>query len=101
MSLFVAVPLGSMAAHREDGALPGQNDEAAAVCGERRKGEGHVEIQARVQKCRVVVMGEVVVVYTEPGDLAQEHPEVFAEKLHEGQVHEAGGGTPRLRQERD
>ena len=46
-------------------------------------------------------MGEGVVVRPEPVDLAQEHPEVFAEKLHERQVHEAGGGPPGLRQERD
>ena len=46
-------------------------------------------------------MGEGVVVPAEPGDLAQEHPKVGAEKLHEGQVHQAGCRIAGLRQERD
>jgi hypothetical protein len=83
-------------AHREDGPVPGQDDEATAVGGERKEVEGHVEIQAGVQKRRVVVMGKGVVIPPEPGDLAQEHPKVFAEKLHERQVHEATGGIPGL-----
>ena len=60
-----------------------------------KRAERQVEIQGRVQKVGVVVMGEGVVVRPEPGDLAQEHADVFAEKLHERQVHEAGGRHPR------
>ena len=78
----------------------GQDDEAAAVGGERKEGESHVEIQAGVQKRRVVVMGEGVFVPSEPGGLAQVHRKVWAEKLHEGQVHQAGRRLPGLRQER-
>src|SRR5215831_13425823 len=79
---------------------PGQDDEATAVGGERKEVEGQIEIQAGVQKGGVIVMGEGVVVRSKPGDLAQEHPEVLAEKLHEGQVHQASRPLIGLRQKR-
>jgi hypothetical protein len=46
-------------------------------------------------------MGEGVLIPAEPGDLAQVHREVGAEKLHERQVHQAGRRIAGLRQERD
>ena len=87
--------------HRKDGPVPGQEDEAPAIRREGKEGQRHVEIQGRVQEVRVVVMGEGVVVHPEARDLAQEHADMFVEKLHEGQVHQARRRPPGLRQERD
>ena len=80
----VVVPRGPTRvedAHREDGPVPGQDDETAAVSGERKEIESHVEIQGGIHKRRVIVMGKRIVVRTESIDLPQEHPEVLAGRI--------------------
>ena len=76
----------------EDGALPGEDDEAAPIGAPGGEAEGGVEIQGRVEELGVVVVGERVVVAAERVHLPGIHPEPLAEELRERQVHERRGG---------
>ena len=76
----------------EDGALPGEDDDAAAIGAPGGEAEGGVEIQGRVEELGIVVVGKRVVVAAERVHLPGIHPEPLAEELRERQVHERRGG---------